>query len=41
MGLGIFIVLDSQVLSLTKLFFSLLCLVVLVKKEPDSDELLG
>ncbi|MFB2894557.1 cadmium resistance transporter [Aerosakkonemataceae cyanobacterium BLCC-F50] len=39
--LGIFIVLDSQVLNFTKLFFSCLCLVVLVKKESENDELIG
>lgn len=41
LGLGIFIVLDSQALNFTKLFFSCLCLGVLVKKEPENDELLG
>lgn len=40
-GLGIFIVLDSQALNFTKLFLSCLCLVVLVKKEPENDKLLG
>ncbi|MFB2879157.1 cadmium resistance transporter [Floridanema aerugineum] len=40
-GIGIFIVLDSQSLNFTKLFFSCLCLVVLVRKEPENDELLG
>lgn len=40
-GLGIFIVLDSQALNFTKLFLSCLCLVVLVKKEPENDELLS
>ncbi|MFB2833426.1 cadmium resistance transporter [Floridanema evergladense] len=41
MGIGIFIVLDSQALNFTKLFFSCLCLVVLIRKEPENDELLG
>ena len=37
--LGIFIVLDSQALGFTKLFFSCLCLRVLVKKELENEEI--
>jgi len=37
--LGIFIVLDSQALGFTKLFFSCLCLIVLVKKELENEEI--
>lgn len=40
-GLGIFIILDSQALNFIKLFLSCLCLGVLVKKEPENDKLLG
>lgn len=41
MGIGIFIILDSQALNFTKLFFSCLCLIVLVRKKPENDKLLG
>jgi cadmium resistance protein CadD (predicted permease) len=41
MVIGIFIVLDSQAFNLTKLFFSCLCLIILVRKEPENDELFG
>jgi len=38
-GLGVFIVLDSQALSLMKLFLSCLCLIILLKDNAPSEEL--